>query len=959
MTRHTALTAALLAFAAPAWAQEAAPAAPADPAAAPAAAPAQPGAAAPAPAPAPAPAVVAQPAPQPAPAPPPVKQPKQKRLYGWASVGTTFAFNQTYANANVGVGYLMNHGITPNVELSYQFGNDPDLWTLRPGVTWFAPVPRLNPYIGAYYSRWFVGGNLPDQNGVGGRAGFSLGRFISLGITYDRALDCDRNCEILDPADQRWRVFVTETASPPREHSSRGPTPAAAEPVALRPPALRTSPPARGCAPPPASPGPPPCHPRTAAAIYGLLRRRSLSRGFRRLQPIVQASSAALILAVLRGLLGRGLQPGHARGDVAGGALRAGHVHEHLRHPRAAAHRGPLRRRGRGRALLARLLRQDRIPGRRRLGPGAVLDQRSGQQHQQRAVGGARHGRGPQQVGRGPAVARGAQGQPLLAGEERAGLRQAGEAQRGLRADHPRRPGQGRVVVQRRLEPALPVLRARRGEGHPGAVGRDRAGPGHGGVGRDGLGARQLHLEEDRLAAPQRQRGDEAAAALAEVLRDHLPLTDAEGELGRGAHREAVRGPDVERRGHAYDVAIPGGRAPERASVPGAEGRKHVSQPTDGEMLDATFDRPGFGPIVPMTCVAVGVPCVPIAPASSAHRGHPMPRTVSCLLCLGALLVVLPAAAQDAAAPAEQPAPASMTTSGEHGGGAGRSINGHVFMPATAVGSPLITTSFRSSLLVGVGSTTATWTTNEQTLSGTFEYAGVGANLGYEYAFTDWLSARVHLTELIYSGITGKSAVVVGSNLTGGLGVGVTASMPLGETLRVGVLVDAASQPNLGLTIGSAIKAVVDSCESPEGCNVDSASAFEKANAVTIQPALAASWAPTRALGVTANVAYQHVSQKVNDETFTGQALQTSAAVDFDFHAISSVPVGLQAQFSWTAPSGDGLQHVTDAGVGIFYTGKQDLALGLQVIARRFAVTPDVDVTWSTYLADIGLRYYW
>ncbi len=134
-----------------------------------------------------------------APAQPQPQEKWTKRIYPWASVGTTFAYGNTYGSVNAGVAYLMKHGLAPNVELSYNFGADPTLWTLRPGITWFMPVPRLNPYIGAYYTRWFVGSGLPDQNGVGGRAGVSVGKFLSLSVTYDRALNCDRNCDIWTP----------------------------------------------------------------------------------------------------------------------------------------------------------------------------------------------------------------------------------------------------------------------------------------------------------------------------------------------------------------------------------------------------------------------------------------------------------------------------------------------------------------------------------------------------------------------------------------------------------------------------------------------------------------------------------------------------------------------------------------------------------------------------------------
>src|SRR5262249_31327478 len=144
-------------------------------------------------------AAPAEPAPAPSPAPPPQRKEPSGRLYSWASFGTTFAYGQTYGNANVGVGWLMRNGIAPNVEVGYAFGNSPTLSTVRPRVTWFMPLPMIRPYIGASYPHWFVGDGLADQNGIGGRAGLSLGRVLSLGVTYDHALGCDRNCDSWAP----------------------------------------------------------------------------------------------------------------------------------------------------------------------------------------------------------------------------------------------------------------------------------------------------------------------------------------------------------------------------------------------------------------------------------------------------------------------------------------------------------------------------------------------------------------------------------------------------------------------------------------------------------------------------------------------------------------------------------------------------------------------------------------
>jgi hypothetical protein len=373
---------------------------------------------------------------------------------------------------------------------------------------------------------------------------------------------------------------------------------------------------------------------------------------------------------------------------------------------------------------------------------------------------------------------------------------------------------------------------------------------------------------------------------------------------------------------------------------------------------------------------------------------RPAVRTAFALLLIaalapGAIRAAEPSSASTAAQPASastaaQPAsastaaqPASASTAAEPSSASpenlpttptelmplphGRILNGHVFMPATEVPGALLTTSFLSSLLIAWGQTTGSFNVNGQVLSGHFDYAGIGAVIGYEYAFLNYFSARLALTELIFSGVTGRSALVIGTKLQGGAGAGVTFSLPVGDTLRLGVLFDVTAAPNFALTIGNGLRAVTNTCTSgPASCNIHIGGFFQQQNVVQLTPALAANWAPFSAFGVTANASYIYSNQRISGTTFTGNAVQVGTALDFDFAEVSSVPVGLQVQFSWIAPfNGSALQHVTDLGGGIFYTGRKNLALGLQLINRRFAVTPDVDVSWKTWLANIGVRYYW
>ncbi len=328
-----------------------------------------------------------------------------------------------------------------------------------------------------------------------------------------------------------------------------------------------------------------------------------------------------------------------------------------------------------------------------------------------------------------------------------------------------------------------------------------------------------------------------------------------------------------------------------------------------------------------------------------------------------ALCAWLPALAAAAAfapvdAPGEEPAGASREEPAREPG-AGRTLNGHRFMPSAAVAQPFATTSLGSFLLVGVGSTTGRVQVGQRTFAGTYDYAGLGGVLSYEQAFLDHFSARVAIQDFIYSGINGESALVVGSGMQAGGAVGATATFQLGDSVRAGVLLDVGYAPNLALTIASGVSSIVDSCAGPQGCVVEPGQVFAVRRVLTVQPVAAVSWAPLRSLGVTAAAGL--LAATTSGETqVDGQAIVAGGAVDFDFLTVSSVPIGLLAQCNLTAPvSGSGLESVLDVGGGIYYTGRKDLSAGVQILVRRFALTPSLDVSWSTILAALGLRYYW
>jgi hypothetical protein len=330
----------------------------------------------------------------------------------------------------------------------------------------------------------------------------------------------------------------------------------------------------------------------------------------------------------------------------------------------------------------------------------------------------------------------------------------------------------------------------------------------------------------------------------------------------------------------------------------------------------------------------------------------PKVRSFAVCVCLAALA---PASARSETA-GEPLDPASASSPAPP---YGRALNGHIFMPAVDVPWPFTVTSLTSDLVLGYGQTTGTVQISNQTFGGTLDYAGIGGLLAYEYAFLDHFTARALINNIVYSGLNGKSALAIGSQMRLGFSAGFTASLPIGDTARVGFLFDFISNPSLGLTPAAGLSAFAATCSQPSGCQVDSTEIFSSTDVLTVQPAVAASWAPFRTLGLTANVAYQHLSS-TGASNVSGNAINFAAAADYDFGAMSSVPIGLQMQVSWTVPfSATGVQHVTDLGGGIFYTARKELSAGFQLISRRFAVTPQVDVSWSTFLMTAGLRYFW
>lgn len=109
--------------------------------------------------------------------------------------GSGSAFNDSYFVLGVGASYYVADGLNIGLSAESWTGGNPDITKLTPSVQYvFYQVPRVSPYIGAFYSRTYID-NLPDLDSVGGRAGVYLAAghnaYVGVGVVYESYRDCD------------------------------------------------------------------------------------------------------------------------------------------------------------------------------------------------------------------------------------------------------------------------------------------------------------------------------------------------------------------------------------------------------------------------------------------------------------------------------------------------------------------------------------------------------------------------------------------------------------------------------------------------------------------------------------------------------------------------------------------------------------------------------------------------
>jgi len=116
------------------------------------------------------------------------------RLHGIVTAGYGSAFGEDYAIFGAGVSYYLIDGLAIGGAFETWRGGDPTISKLTLSTQYvFYQVPKIKPYIGAFYRRTFITG-LDDLDSYGGKAGayLQLGRnaYVGLAAVYEAYADC-------------------------------------------------------------------------------------------------------------------------------------------------------------------------------------------------------------------------------------------------------------------------------------------------------------------------------------------------------------------------------------------------------------------------------------------------------------------------------------------------------------------------------------------------------------------------------------------------------------------------------------------------------------------------------------------------------------------------------------------------------------------------------------------------
>lgn len=218
--------------------------------------------------------------------------------------------------------------------------------------------------------------------------------------------------------------------------------------------------------------------------------------------------------------------------------------------------------------------------------------------------------------------------------------------------------------------------------------------------------------------------------------------------------------------------------------------------------------------------------------------------------------------------------------------------------------------------------------------------------------FADWFSLRLAGATTVFTGLGGEAVLVVGSTaLFTGL-AGVTFGLPVGERSRLALTFDATWKPQWDVLVAAAVeRAVRESAVGSQGLLV-------RSNDLFLVPGLAGAFGFNRTFGAGFSLQYVHTRRDVvNGDVEHVGAFAAGLQLNADLAPATSIPIAFVGSYRVAVPFEDGEETDHEVGLGLFYSGRPELVLGLDASVRWFELRQVFDTT--ALFVTATLRYYW
>jgi hypothetical protein len=287
-----------------------------------------------------------------------------------------------------------------------------------------------------------------------------------------------------------------------------------------------------------------------------------------------------------------------------------------------------------------------------------------------------------------------------------------------------------------------------------------------------------------------------------------------------------------------------------------------------------------------------------------------------------------------------------------------RELAGHVFFPSLAVPDPFLSTYLSIDIGAGYawidgpgfdirGNPIGRESYNAEALVETLSFQG---------SVTRWLALRIGGGGGLDGGSNARSAVAVGMVSPIPVKVGATASWKLGRIVRLGGTFDFVYSYSKLIQPLNALQSSLARGQ------VETAQVSQKIDGYSVLPGVALAIAPHPAVGLLASAQYlwNGLYGDLSSASLSYFVLGVSAQVDLR-PIWERAPVGFLLSYRTQLPFQSGTRFTHTLEGGVFYTGRREIDLGLDVQLRWFDLRPDTRTPLDTLqlLGLFLLRYHW